>query len=73
MPSGYNPSPSQLYAGATRQCIFSSGFPSVFPVSVSVPGLSVDVLEQGTQEIKSASVYVGPKYVGLFGPHGVGH
>lgn len=43
----------------------------MFPVSV--PGLSVDILEQDTQEIRSSSVYVGPKNVGLFGPHGVGH
>lgn len=70
MPSGYDLSSNQLYADTTPQCL-TSGIPCVFPVSIL--GFSMDVLEQDTQEIKSASVYVGPKNVGLFGPHGVGH
>lgn len=62
--------PNQLYAGTTRQRL-TSGVPYVFLVPVW--GLSMGVLEQDGQEIKSASVYVRPQNVGLFGPHGVSH
>lgn len=41
----------------------------MFPVSVQ--GFCIDVLGQDAKEIRLASMYVGPKNVGLFGPHEV--
>ena len=58
-----------------RQVQPDSVFPQASPTRFLslVQGFCTDVLGHDAKEIRLASMYVGPKNVGLFGPHEVSH